>query len=390
MKILRITAQGLPLFKKDLDICFYTQQRVCEEDKDSLYRLTDNYYLHSACAFIGINASGKTSVLKVISLALNIVKNEPINHVEAKSILGGTKKATIRTYFYDKRSYVCCLETVIAAKKSKTGEYVYSILSESLWEKPIATVKSKKYLTDFTGMKPVEQRNSDEAYLSDDVSFIIAHNKKVNETVEIFSLLSYTNVNVLPFTEDIPLEVIAFLDPTVEKLCFEQTEGKTFIHLKFKDEEEIILNNAADLEQYLSSGTIKGIITFSMVKEVLRSGGYLLVDEIENHFRFENRSLFGNFNVNAGVNLDYVTYTNRTFQKIFSEQAKEILYETDLNLFKWGVFATAGYESPDERFTASLGVRFDANTYSSKIGTKMQGPKISKMTAPPKNFLVTL
>ena len=49
MKILRITAQGLPLFKKDLDICFYTQQRVCEEDKDSLYRLTDNYYLHSAC-----------------------------------------------------------------------------------------------------------------------------------------------------------------------------------------------------------------------------------------------------------------------------------------------------------------------------------------------------
>ena len=90
-------------------------------------------------------------------------------------------------------------------------------------------------------------------------------------------------------------------------------------------------------------------------------------DEIENHFRFENRSLFGNFNVNAGVNLDYVTYTNRTFQKIFSEQAKEILYETDLNLFKWGVFATAGYESPDERFTASLGVRFDANTYSSKM-----------------------
>ena len=170
MKILRITAQGLPLFKKDLDICFYTQQRVCEEDKDSLYRLTDNYYLHSACAFIGINASGKTSVLKVISLALNIVKNEPINHVEAKSILGGAKNVTIRTYFYDKRSYICCLETVIAAKKSKTGEYVYSILSESLWEKPIATVKSKKYLTDFTGMKPVEQRNSDEAYPSDDVS----------------------------------------------------------------------------------------------------------------------------------------------------------------------------------------------------------------------------
>ena len=43
MKILRITAQGLPLFKKDLDICFYTQQRVYEEDKDSLYRFLANW-----------------------------------------------------------------------------------------------------------------------------------------------------------------------------------------------------------------------------------------------------------------------------------------------------------------------------------------------------------
>lgn len=79
------------------------------------------------------------------------------------------------------------------------------------------------------------------------------------------------------------MEVIAFLDPTIEKLCFEQTDGKTCIHLQFREEEEIILNKAEELEQYLSSGTIKGIITFSMVKEVLQSGGYLLVDEIENH-----------------------------------------------------------------------------------------------------------
>ena len=88
MKILRITAQGLPLFKEELDICFYAQQRVSEDDKNNLYNMIGNYYLHSACAFIGINASGKTSVLRVINLALSIIKNEPINHIEAKSILG--------------------------------------------------------------------------------------------------------------------------------------------------------------------------------------------------------------------------------------------------------------------------------------------------------------
>ena len=324
MKILRITAEGLPLFKEDLDICFYAQQRVSEDDKNNLYNMIENYYLHSACAFIGINASGKTSVLKVVNLALSIIKNEPINHAETKSILGGAKKATICTCFYDKRKYVCCLETEITAKKSKTGEYMYSILSEKLWEKPIASVRSKKYLTDFAGMKPTAIRNQDEIYLPDDVSFIIAHNKKVNDTVEVFSLLSYTNMNVLPFTEDIPLEVIAFLDPTIEKLCFEQVEGKTFIHLKFKNEEEIILNNAVDLEQYLSSGTIKGIITFSMVKEVLQSGGYLLVDEIENHFNKEIVTTLvrffmdSRFNQNGGI-------------LIFTTHYPELLDEYDRN-----------------------------------------------------------
>ena len=324
MKILRITAQGLTLFKEDLDICFYAQQRVSEDDKNNLYNMIENYYLHSACAFIGINASGKTSVLKVVNLALSIIKNEPINHAETKSILGGAKKATICTYFYDKRNYACCLETEITAKKSKNGEYIYSIISERLWEKPIGSVRSKKYLTDFAGMKPTAIRNQDEIYLPDDVSFIIAHNKKVNDTVEVFSLLFYTNINVLPFTENIPLEVIAFLDPTIEKLCFEQVEGKTFIHLKFKNEEEIVLNNAVDLEQYLSSGTIKGIITFSMVKEVLQSGGYLLVDEIENHFNKEIVTTLVRFFMDSRFNKNGGTL-------IFTTHYPELLDEYDRN-----------------------------------------------------------
>lgn len=324
MKILRITAQGLPLFKENLDIIFYTQQRVSEDDKDKLYQLVDNYYLHSASAFIGINASGKTSVMKVINLAINIVKNEPINHMESKSILGGAKKAEICIYFYDNRKYVCCLETVIASKKIKTGEYVYSIISERMWEKPIASVKSKKYLTDFSGIEPSAVRSGTEAFLSDDVSFIIAHNKKQNDTIEILSLLSYTNSNVLPFSEDIPLEVIAFLDPTIEQLYFEEIDGKTYIHLKFVNEDEIILNRAENLEQYLSSGTIKGIITFSMAKAVLQSGGYLLVDEIENHFNKEIVTTLIRFFMDSDLNKKGGTL-------IFTTHYPELLDEYDRN-----------------------------------------------------------
>jgi AAA15 family ATPase/GTPase len=326
MKILRITVNGLPLFKQELDILFYAQQRVSEDDKECLYTLITKpgVYLHTANAFIGINASGKTSVLKAIQLALNIVGNEPINHVEAKTILGGTDKAVFHIYFLDSRQNICCLETEITSKKAKSGDFVYTIVNERLWEKPITSVKSKKYLTDFSALEPTAVRNENEAFLSDDVSFIIAHNKQVKDTLDVCSLLSYTNVNVIPFSEDIPLEVIAFLDPTIEKLCFEQTDNKTFIHLKFYGEEEILLNNAADLEQYLSSGTIKGIITFSMVKEVLGSGGYLLVDEIENHFNKEIVMTMVRFFMDSKLNKKGGTL-------IFTTHYPEILDEYDRN-----------------------------------------------------------
>lgn len=324
MKILRITVNGLPLFKQELDLLFYTQQRVGEDDKEKLYKIEPNYYLHTACAFIGINASGKTSVLKVINLALNILRNEPINHVESRNILGACERATFKICFLDKKNNVYCLKTVITSKKAKTGRYVYSIIEEKLWGKPISSVKSKKYLTDFTAISPIAVRNKEEAYLPDDVSFIIAHNKKANDKIDVFSLLSYTNINILPFTDDIPLEVIDFLDPTIEKLYFEKVEDKASIHLKFKDEEEIILNNAVELEQYLSSGTIKGIITFSMVKEVLTSGGYILVDELENHFNKEIVVTLIRFFMDSSLNKNGSTL-------IFTTHYPELLDEYDRN-----------------------------------------------------------
>lgn len=324
MKILRITVNSLPLFKQELDLLFYTQQRVSEDDKEKLYKIEPNYYLHTACAFIGINASGKTSVLKVINLALNILRNEPINHVESRNILGGCENASFKICFFDNKRNICCLETVVKSKKAKAGGYVYSIVEEKLWEKPVGSVKSKKYLTDFSGLRPIAVRNTEEAYLPDDVSFIIAHNKKANDRIDVFSLLSYTNINVLPFTDDIPLEVITFLDPTIEKLCFEKIEDKALIHLKFKGEEELILNNAVELEQYLSSGTIKGIITFSMVKEVLTSGGYLLIDEIENHFNKEIVVTLMRFFMDSSLNKNGSTL-------IFTTHYPELLDEYDRN-----------------------------------------------------------
>lgn len=324
MKVLRIKVSGIPLFKEDLDIIFYAQQRVYEADKKNLYAMTSNIYLNFANAFIGINASGKTSVLKVIQLAFGIINNEPINHIEARRILCGSEHACFETYFYDADANICCLRTKIAAKKTKMREYVYSITDEELYVKKLSSAQPKKTLTELSEMPLISVRKSNEEFLPEDVSFIIAYNKKMKDSIEVYNLLSFTNVNVLPYSEEIPLEVITFLDPTIERLYFEQMNEKTLIHLKFKEADEMILNHPEELEQYLSSGTIKGIVTFSMVKDVLRSGGYLLMDEIENHFNKEIVTTLVRFFMDSKLNKKGGTL-------IFTTHYPELLDEFDRN-----------------------------------------------------------
>lgn len=89
--------------------------------------------------------------------------------------------------------------------------------------------------------------------------------------------------------------------------------------------------------------------------------------EQETKFRFENSSSFSNWKVNLGVNLDYSQYSNTTFQRVFTDLSKTYDYHTYLGILRWGLFGTINYSSIDDRFTASLGLRADANNYSSAM-----------------------
>lgn len=308
MKLLRITANGLPLFKDKIDLCFLATQRVNDEQKKSLYHLFSNVYLNFTNGFIGINASGKTSILKVILLCLKIVNNEPINHIECKSILGEAKSVTFNIYFYsNKANEICLLKTTIVANKKNFSEIEYSIENEELYSKKSSEFKIKKSLFDFTKYDQCLIRNTNEEFLPSDVSIIISRNKKFKENIHIVDMLKFTNENILPTTKNISLDIISFLDPTIEKLHFDEKGNNTLIHLKFKGKEEIILNNINELNNYLSSGTIKGMIAFQLVSDILKDGGYFIIDEIENHFNKEivvtllRLFMDGKLNKNGGI-----------------------------------------------------------------------------------------
>lgn len=324
MRLLHVSATGFPLFKSGLEFPLFAQQRVAADDKEHLFHLSEgsSFYLNNVSAIIGINASGKTSVLKVLLLVLDILNNEPISHSETKDIIGDAEDAQLVMTFFSDSGELCQLETHLSVQ-IEDNKRNYCITAETLKRRTLKDVKTKSNLTDFSDVKPYITRSNKENFLSDDVSIIIAYNRMNSSHSLVKSLLSMTDINVLPVFDDIPLDVVQYLDPTIEAIFFDKEDKKT-VHLKYRNQDEILLSDSSTLNRYLSSGTIKGIVAFSYCIQVLKSGGYLVIDELENHFNKEITATLIRLFLNASININGGTL-------IFSTHYPELLDEFDRN-----------------------------------------------------------
>lgn len=326
MKLVKMQVSGLPHFKENLEIDFFAQQRVQPENSDGLYQLFSNIYVNNSISFIGINASGKTTILRVIAFVINLLNNKPINTIETKEILEdiNDEQTVIFTTFFYHLGLLNKLETVIKRAKNPIDENTrYIIESENLWSQNSTKIKTKKGMFDFQGI-PAVKRNQDEEYLMDDVSIIIAFNKKHKSNVFLCDMSKWTNFNMLNLLGKFPKELLLFLDPSIEYLKCAVDEKDVDIRLKFKGKEEILMNNPMALDKYLSSGTIKGISVFMNAFFAFEDGGYLIVDEVENHFNREIVSTLIRFFRDSKVNKNGAVI-------IFSTHYSELLDEFERN-----------------------------------------------------------
>lgn len=331
MKILKIEMKGLPNFTSALSLDFTARQRVSDNSKEQLFKLFSNsnteIYNNKVISLIGINASGKTTILKAVSFAISLLNNEAINNIPSKDILkdmNADQIATVTLYFYNS-SLFYKLETVIKKQINHTNDNErLVIVDEKLWSKNIKAIKTKKTLYEFKETDLKLQRDIKEQFLPDDVSIMIAENRKNNSSLLLRDMSVITNHNLLRVLGIFPQELLTFLDSSIEYLRGEVNEKNIDIRLKFWNKEEIIISNPHVLEKYLSSGTIKGLNIFMNAVLTFDAGGYLIVDEIENHFNQEIVATLVRFFIDKKVNRKGATL-------IFSTHYSELLDEFDRN-----------------------------------------------------------
>ncbi|HFI0551689.1 TPA: ATP/GTP-binding protein [Streptococcus suis] len=323
MKILKIIFEDVPLFDEKVEIDFFSEARVSSNEKHELIHLFNNFYANRTLIFTGLNASGKTQILNTLIVALNIIQAKSINSTPRLILkdsgnnnilhIDNDEKAKFTIFFYndnDGEKTVNKLESVITRIFDEDeGEYKYIFVDEIMTTKNANSIRSKKEIFDFSSHRvEFKKRNEDENHLglSSDVSMMnIFFNLKKFEKLYYRDSLSYTNFNILSGFGKIPHELITYLDPSIEKLEFvRNTENKTVsVLLKFIDQEKTLkFDSISELHSILSSGTVRGIGLFMDAFFTLRSGGILVIDELENHFNREIVSTFINMFLDRKLN----------------------------------------------------------------------------------------
>ncbi|MCU0345336.1 MAG: TonB-dependent receptor [Saprospiraceae bacterium] len=95
--------------------------------------------------------------------------------------------------------------------------------------------------------------------------------------------------------------------------------------------------------------------------------------EIENKFRVENTSRYGDFKVNYGAGYEFVKYNNRTFNRIFTSAGPQTVdYRGEFDMNKYALFGQVSRNYLSDRLVLSLGARMDANSYSDDMNNPLE------------------
>ena len=108
MKLLRVIASGFKNLQDNTDINLVAQSKKTSEDKEyELVNIAEELYVYSTAAFIGKNASGKTTAIDLLDCCYSILGNFSID---------GYGKCKLYLYFENPN----CISI-----KLKDGRYIF-------------------------------------------------------------------------------------------------------------------------------------------------------------------------------------------------------------------------------------------------------------------------
>lgn len=295
MKILRFRFEGLRLYENNaVSMDLYTTDRVAQNKAFTYAAINESSAVRTltVIGIAGINASGKTTALRLADLALHIASGSALgSHInDFTPLIGIMQNELNATIIFEHKHAIYRLQSSLGSETAEPGIHTLFFRRESLQQFTGNRMSKKKLSKSIEAPAPddwetratrgISRPGKDKElskdaleYLSPDRSIIsaIIKNDAPTVTAELTPLLPTLVGNPAP-------QVFQLFDESIESLT---TENNHF-HLKFKNENEGHGLSPKTLINMVSSGTLRGAYLLSRALVVLQRGGYLLVDEIEN------------------------------------------------------------------------------------------------------------
>lgn len=279
MKLLRVVASNFKNCCDNFTIDFVAKSRKTSEDKEyELQAIADDLHAFNTVAFVGKNASGKTTAVDLLDCCYSILGDFCLENKHYS--YDGIKLEII---FYHE-GFIYRYRTELGS--STTFSNKASFMNQTLEQKKYYKSKLKSiYLDD--GFEPVPNISA----LPEDTSITFFVLKK-KETRAIYFDCDGEGANTyqLMFKAlkkyDIPLSTLSYIlrifDENIREISMKDEHN---FRLKFEgDQPKDQVMSDKELLYFLSSGTTKGMLLYTFVVASLKYGFDLIIDEVEGHF----------------------------------------------------------------------------------------------------------
>lgn len=276
MKLLHVIANNFKNCNDSFEIDFVSKSKKTAEDKEyELQEIADDLHVYNTMAFIGKNASGKTTAVELLDACYSILSDF---RLDGKSY--SYKNVELLIDFYHD-GFIYRYETILKNADSLASKAIF--MKQRLRKKKYYKSKTKALYNDedFVDVEITGELPEDTSILF----FVLK--KKETRAIYFDSFGNGADTYRLIFA---PLKdyhirpallakVISIFDENIHDL--QMLDDHNF-KLSFCSEIKTVSDK--ELIYMLSSGTTKGMLLYILMIASLQQGFDLIIDEIENHF----------------------------------------------------------------------------------------------------------
>lgn len=296
MRILAFDLKGLRLYDKGaLRMILFAENRIT--NGSFTYRLQGTALplgIVTAIGISGINASGKTTDLRLLSLIINIARGTSLGaqRFTIDPLLDILEPTITARIIFEESGEAWLLDATLrrADQNETTADSPLVFEKERLCHytgRSLSKIRLKRTIDGneeswLTVATRGVNKSGDEKELADDVKRFLPPDRSLTTGILRTKKTMVTICLQNPLQMSIPVtpppQVVRLFDPTIEHL---EVSDHQF-HIKFRNEKVERDCDPSQAMAMISAGTFRGTSLAQYAIETLTQGGYLLFDEIEN------------------------------------------------------------------------------------------------------------